>query len=237
MACILHIETSTAVCSAALSKDGEVIASKASYEGPGHAALLGVFVKELLAEGERRGLKPEAVAVSQGPGSYTGLRIGTSLAKGLCFGRGLPLLAVPTLQLLASAALKRPELPADEGLLLCPMIDARRMEVYAALYDRKLQRVRAPQADIVTADTYATFLAEHQVCFFGNGAAKCRPLIATDKAVFLDDLVPLAADMAPLAEAAFAASRFEDTAYFVPFYLKDFQASIPKNPLLNLVKN
>ena len=228
MACILNIETSTSVCSVALAKDGEVLAGRCSFEGPSHAALLGVYVEEALKEAKEKGVKPEAVAVSSGPGSYTGLRIGVSVAKGLCFGFDIPLISVHTLETLAIAALKQKE----EADLYCAMLDARRMEVYAAIYDKSLREVRGTSADIVDAMTYAPFLESSRVCFFGNGAAKCRDVISSSNAVFLGDIHPLAVNMVPLAEEAFAAGKFEDVAYFEPFYLKEFHATIAKNKVL-----
>ncbi|MDR1937501.1 MAG: tRNA (adenosine(37)-N6)-threonylcarbamoyltransferase complex dimerization subunit type 1 TsaB [Tannerellaceae bacterium] len=227
MPCLLHIETSTAVCSVALSVKGEVFFEKASFDGPSHAALLGVYVEEALAVLKREALRADAVAVSSGPGSYTGLRIGVSMAKGLCFGYGIPLVGVPTLEILASKAIRQTSLPEDS--LYCAMLDARRMEVYAALFNRNRELVRATMADVVTADTYAPFLARHTVCFLGNGAAKCKGVIASPRAVFADGVHPLATDMVPVAEELFHSGKFEDTAYFEPFYLKEFMATTAKN--------
>lgn len=231
MACILNLETSTAVCSAALAVDGAVIFEKIAFDGPSHAVLLGVYVEEAIRVMKAKGLKPDAVAVSSGPGSYTGLRIGVSVAKGLCFGYGIPLIGIRTLDILAAAAAARPETaPCDT---YCAMLDARRMEVYAALYDASLSLLRETAAEVVTSDTYAAYLEKGRVCFFGNGAAKCRSVITSPQAFFLDDVYPEAARMAPLSQAAYQAGRFEDTAYFEPFYLKEFQATIAKNKVLN----
>ncbi len=231
MSCILNIETSTSVCSVALSANGEVLFEKSSFEGPSHAALLGVYVEEAIAVVKDKGLKLEAVAVSSGPGSYTGLRIGVSVAKGLCFGYGIPLIGVPTLEVLTVAALKQQQ-HAEKDAFYCAMLDARRMEVYAAIYDADLKEVRTTSADIVDADTYASYLEKGKVCFFGNGAAKCREVIASPNAVFMDDIHPLAVNMIPLSEKAFAEGQFKDVAYFEPFYLKEFQATIAKNKVL-----
>jgi tRNA threonylcarbamoyladenosine biosynthesis protein TsaB len=228
---LIHIETSTAVCSVALSAGEEVVFAKASYDGPSHAALLGVYVEEALAVLRREALTLSAVAVSSGPGSYTGLRIGVSLAKGLCFGSGLPLIAVPTLEILTAQAMGLMPAAVAAGSLWCPMLDARRMEVYAALYDCDRRLVRPPAADIVTADTYASFLLQAaKVYFFGDGAAKCKEVLmsASPQACFIDDVHPLATAMIPLAGEAFRAGRFVDTAYFVPFYLKEFMATQKK---------
>ncbi|GHT32873.1 tRNA (adenosine(37)-N6)-threonylcarbamoyltransferase complex dimerization subunit type 1 TsaB [Bacteroidia bacterium] len=234
MSCLLHIETSTAVCSVALSLDGEIIFEKSSFEGSSHAALLGVYAEEALAVLKRKSILLDAVAVSSGPGSYTGLRIGVSLAKGLCFGFNIPLISVPTLELLASRAIRFCRDVACNTSTYCAMLDARRMEVYAAIYDADLQLVRSAAADIVTPDTYAPYLEAGKVYFFGNGAAKCKTVITSPNAAFIDDVYPLAADMAPIAEARFRAGKFEDVAYFEPFYLKEFQATIAKNKVLPL---
>ncbi|MDL2221343.1 tRNA (adenosine(37)-N6)-threonylcarbamoyltransferase complex dimerization subunit type 1 TsaB [Parabacteroides sp. OttesenSCG-928-N08] len=232
MPCILHIETSTTVCSVALSLDGEVRFRKESLEGMSHAALLGVFAEEAMQAAKGEGLQPDAVAVSSGPGSYTGLRIGVSFAKGLCFGQGLPLIAVPTLELLAHTALQRHI--ADSGALYCAMLDARRMEVYSALYDALLHPVRDTVAEIITEESYRELLKTSEVCFFGNGAAKCKALIDSPNALFVEDIVPLANNMVALAERRFAEGAFEDVAYFEPFYLKEFQATVAKNKVLGV---
>lgn len=231
MACILNIETSTPVCSVALSADGEILFEKISFEGPSHAVLVGVYIEEALRVTREKDLRLDAVAVSSGPGSYTGLRIGVSVAKGLCFGYGVPLIAIPTLDILASAAIRRSKGASD--CLYCAMLDARRMEVYAALYRWDLETVRETAADIVTADTYASYLGKGKVCFFGNGAAKCKTVIQSSNALFLSDIHPLAVEMAPLVDRAYKAGRFENVAYFEPFYLKEFQATIAKNKVLN----
>ncbi|MDR1646008.1 MAG: tRNA (adenosine(37)-N6)-threonylcarbamoyltransferase complex dimerization subunit type 1 TsaB [Tannerellaceae bacterium] len=228
MSYLLCIETSTAVCSVALSVKEEVCFERVSFDGPSHAALLGVFVEEALEWLRREASALVAVAVSSGPGSYTGLRIGVSLAKGLCLGYGIPLVSVPTLELLASAVIRRAPAP---GALYCPMLDARRMEVYAAVFDSACQPVRPVAADIVTPATYASLLASHTVCFFGDGAAKCKDVITSPRALFVDDVHPLARDMAPLAAKLFRAGKFEDTAYFEPFYLKEFMPTTARNKI------
>lgn len=230
MSCILHIETSTKVCSVAVTEDGAVLFEKTDQAGPSHAVQLGVFVDEALSYVDNHGIPFDAVAVSCGPGSYTGLRIGVSMAKGICYARNLKLIAVPTLELLCvPVLLHHEELPEDA--LLCPMIDARRMEVYAAVYNRALQAVRAIGADIVDASSYHDLLEAHPVYFFGDGAEKCKTQIVHPNAHFLSSILPLAKNMGPLAEKVFALGRFEDVAYFEPFYLKEFVASQPKKLL------
>lgn len=230
MACILHIETSTPVCSVAVSDNSRVVYQKAAFDGPSHAALLGVFVDEALKTLKGESLKLDAVAVSSGPGSYTGLRIGVSVAKGLCFGYSIPLIAVPTLDLLASTVIRQST--DSTGYLYCPMLDARRMEVYAAIYAADFKVVRETMADIVTPETYSSYLASHKVCFFGSGAEKCKAVITSSNALFIDRIDPLAVNMIPLAEEAFEAKKFEDSAYFEPFYLKEYQATVGKNKVL-----
>ena len=229
MACILNIETSTDVCSVAVSENGACIFDEEDHSGPNHAVKLGVFVDEALSFTDNHAIPFDAVAVSCGPGSYTGLRIGVSMAKGICYARDLKLIAVPTLELLCVPVLLR-EL-VEEGALLCPMIDARRMEVYAAVYDRALHEVRPVGADIVEADTYKEFLDEHPVYFFGNGAAKCKEVIKHPNAHFIDHIVPLARHMMPLAEKHYHKGMFEDVAYYVPDYGKEYEAKLPKKLL------
>ena len=231
MACILHIETSTNVCSVAVSEDGQCIFEQSAHGDKGAGAeQLGTMVDEALSFTDNHAIPFDAVSVSCGPGSYTGLRIGISMAKGICYGRDLKLLAVPTLELLCVPVLLRhPEL--EENALLCPMIDARRMEVYSALYDRSLKTVREVKADVVDTDTYRQWLDECPVYFFGNGAQKCMETIQHPNAHLIEGIEPLAKWMQPLAEKRFLNDQFEDVAYFVPFYLKDFVAIKPK-PLL-----
>ncbi len=229
MSSILHIETSTSVCSVAVSSDGACVFERTDRSGPNHAVQLGVFVDEALSFVDNRLLPLDAVAVSGGPGSYTGLRIGVSMAKGICYGRSLPLIAIPTLELMAVPLLLGEQIA--EGERLCPMLDARRMEVYAAIYDRSLTPVREIGADVVDADTYLDYLEQGPVCFFGNGAEKCKTVITHPNARFIDGIEPLARWMFPLAERRLHEGRTEDVAYYVPFYLKDFVAKTPKKLL------
>ena len=227
MSCILHIETSTSVCSVAVSEDSQVIFQQEDASGPNHAERLGSMVDEALSFTDNHAIPFDAVAVSCGPGSYTGLRIGVSMAKGICYGRNLKLIAVPTLELLCVPVLLR-EVVAEENALLCPMIDARRMEVYAGLYDRALKPVRPVGADIVDADTYKEWLDERPVYFLGNGAAKCMEAVNHPNAHLIENIVPLAKWMQPLAERRLMNDMTEDVAYFEPFYLKDYVAKMPK---------
>lgn len=243
MACILHIETSTNVCSVAVSEDSHVIFQQEKHgEHAAGAEHLGTMIDEALSFTDNHAIPFDAVSVSSGPGSYTGLRIGVSMAKGLCCGRDLRLIAVPTLELLCVPVLLRELIPSltpqhpsptthHPEPLLCPMLDARRMEVYAALYDRSLKTVREVSADVVTAETYKEYLDERPVYFFGPGAKKCMEVIQHPNAHYIDGIEPLAKWMQPLAERRFLQEQFEDVAYFVPLYLKDFVA-IKSKPLL-----
>lgn len=230
MSCILHIETSTKVCSVALSQDGVCLAEEADYGGPSHAQVLAGYVAEMVSFADSHAIPVDAVAVSMGPGSYTGLRIGVSEAKGIAYGRGARLLAVPTLKLLTvPLLLGREELPEDA--LLCPMIDARRMEVYCAVFDRALREVQPTHNVVVEAHTFDRWLADRPVYFVGDGADKCAELISHPNARFVTGKVPLAKNMIPLAEMAMAKGEFQDVAYFEPFYLKDFVTTKSKKLL------
>lgn len=230
MSVILNIETSTSVCSVAVSLGSETVFDKVEFKGPSHASLLGVFVSEAMSFVKSKGLKLDAVAVSCGPGSYTGLRIGVSEAKGLCYGLSVPLIAVHTPLVMASGLLQKVQI--DKDILLCPMIDARRMEVYSALYDSNLNKVRDIQADIIDEHSYDQYLQKHKVLFFGDGANKCRETLIDRNAIFIDDVFPLASNMVALANRAFDKSDFVDVAYFEPFYLKEFVATTPKKKVL-----
>ena len=220
---ILLIETATRVCSVALSVDGHVVALRECAEPDAHSTRLPLFVKEL-TDGQR----PDAVCVSAGPGSYTGLRIGVSSAKGLCYGYGIPLLSVPTL--LSMAAHYYMQHPEYKGLV-CPMIDARRMECYTMLVDSQLNVLRDTHADVFEESedsplaTFRSQLDRGEVVFIGDGAAKTRPLLGSHPNARYDESFTVsAAGMAQLAEQHFAAGQVEDVAYFEPFYLKDFVA-------------
>lgn len=227
MSCILHIDTSTSVCSVAVSQDGTCLFNKEDHSDPNHSITLGIFIDEALALVDSQGIMLDAVSVSGGPGSYTGLRIGVSMAKGICYGRDLKLISVPTLELLCVPVLLNHD-EIEDNALLCPMLDARRMEVYAALFDRALKPIRETQADVVDENTYKQWLDERPVYFFGNGAAKCMEQINHPNARLIEDIEPLAKWMLPLAEKRMIQERFEDVAYYTPFYLKDFVAKEAK---------
>lgn len=229
---ILHIEASTEVCSVALSQDGHVFFERVNRDARSHAKVLAPFVEEALQNADSQGARINAVALSCGPGSYTSLRIASSTAKGVCYGREIPLIAIPTTAVMSVPVLFRDDLP--ENALLCPMIDARRNEVYATVYDRALNVVKETHAEVVTEESYLELLDKQPVYFFGNGAAKCKETITHPNAHFLDaHKEPLAKNMMPLAERAWFDERFEEIAYFEPFYLKNFIAAKPKDLLRN----
>lgn len=218
------------MCSVAVAQDNHVIFHKEDFEGPSHNVQCGLFVNEALSFAESHAIPLDAVAVSEGPGSYTGLRIGVSMAKGVAYGRNIPLISIPTLQLMCvPVLLYHEEIPEDS--LLVPMIDARRMEVYSAIYDRSLKVIRDIQPDIVDADTYAGYLEHGPMVFFGNGSDKCKEIIRHPNAIFINDIHPLARNTGPLAEQRLRRNEIASTAYFEPFYLKEFQATKPKNLL------
>lgn len=230
MSVILHIETSTDVCSVALSKDGKSIYSEIETKGPSHAVQLGVFVDKAMTCLSQQALTLDAVSVSGGPGSYTGLRIGVSMAKGICYALSIPLISIPTLKVLAQQSLDLlpRELAESEDLVLCPMLDARRMEVYTAAYDKHLNEMTPVQALVVDENSFSEWPQNKQLCLMGNGADKVYSVLKRDGLTWQKDLYPRAVDMITLAERAYAEKHFEDTAYYEPFYLKEFQATIPK---------
>ena len=230
MSCILNIETSTNVCSVALSQDGVCLYEDVNMEGPSHAQVLAGYVKNAVSFADSHAIPIDAIAISKGPVSYTGLRIGVSEAKGVAYGRDAKLLSVPTPKLLTvPILLGHEELPEDA--LLCPMIDARRMEVYCALYDRALNEVVQTQALVIDSDSFKEYLDKQPIYFMGNGADKCVETIQHPNAHFIKNIVPRAKNMIPLAEMAMAKEQFEDVAYFEPFYLKEFVATKSKKLL------
>jgi len=225
MALILSIETSTSSCSAALHKDGKTIAGRELHEPHLAASRLAVLIDEIIGE---VGIEPgevQAVAVSAGPGSYTGLRIGVATAKGFCYAMDIPIIAVNSLVLLAEQARGN----ASSGELLCPMIDARRMEVYSMLLDTNLKEVDPVAARIIDETSYKDWLSKKRVHFFGTGSDKCREALRHPNANFISGIVPSALAMGRLAESRFNAKQFEDTATFEPLYLKDFLIRKPKS--------
>lgn len=222
---ILNIETSTTCCSAAITIDGKPVASVEQLANANHASQLPVFIQQLLHEANANDWHLDAVALSQGPGSYTGLRIGASTAKGICYGLNIPLIPVDTLQVLCASV---PSGVLPDNALLCPMLDARRMEVYTALYQQQgtqLSTISEVQAMIIDADAFAQTLAQQPVYFFGNGAAKCQSVITHPNAHFVDNVVPQAQCMGRLAEMQHNSLDVKQMAYYEPFYLKEFVAA------------
>ena len=219
MALILCLETATTNCSVALSKDGSVIAIREdSDNGYSHAEKLHVFIQEVLDETNLEIGSLNAVAVSKGPGSYTGLRIGVSAAKGLCYAAELPLISIPTLDALACQVQK------DHVDYIIPMLDARRMEVYSKVLDQDYKEIEPTSAVIIEDDSYREYLDSSSNVFLGSGAQKLRDKFPDSPAIFETSLLPSAREMAELAENKYRESLFEDVAYFEPYYLKDFIA-------------
>ena len=234
MAVILNIETSTEVCSVALTSEGQVLDHSENYEGQTHATMLSQYVQQALQYARTREVPIDAIAVSIGPGSYTGLRIGLSEAKGLAFGLSVPLIGVNTLQLLTVSAMFNHFIDEDK-LLYVPMIDARRMEVYTAAYTPALEPVLEPQAMILDEHSFESLLDEgYTLVAMGNGSDKAREVLKHDHMRFIAGIKPVALEMMALAEKAFREQQFIDVAYSTPLYLKEFQATKPKNPVLNL---
>jgi len=236
MAYILHLESSTSICSVALAQDGKLIDLMESNEGQNHARLLGVFAQDILQKNGITATQLAAVAVSEGPGSYTGLRIGVSLAKGLCYMNQIPLIAVSPLQSMAAQVIDRKNelgLELDDQSLLVPMIDARRMEVYTATYSTQNQLINDVSSVIVDADSFSEELTNKKLIIFGNGAEKCLPVLTHANATILSGIQTSAQFMCGLAWEAYRNKQFANLAYFEPFYLKDFIAGKPRKNILN----
>ncbi|KAA5827809.1 tRNA (adenosine(37)-N6)-threonylcarbamoyltransferase complex dimerization subunit type 1 TsaB [Algibacter amylolyticus] len=222
MSLILNLETATTNCSVSLSKDGKTIVLKEDNDKSySHAERLHVYIDAVLKEANITSNDLDAIAVSKGPGSYTGLRIGVSAAKGLCFALNKPLIAIPTLDALAH------QIKMEKGIVVS-MLDARRMEVYSAIYDSDFKQIRETQAEILDETSFKNYLEQGKVYFIGNGVEKTKTLINHPNAIFVDDKLPSANDMSALAFKKYKENNFEDVAYFEPYYLKDFVALKPK---------
>ncbi len=233
MSLILNLDTATSVCSVALAREDQVLAQRMNTEGRNHAALLTIYIDEVMKEAGVEPTDLDAIAVSQGPGSYTGLRIGVSTAKGMAYALSVPFLAAGTLEIMAAGYLAmNPAIKEEGNTLLCPMIDARRMEVYSALYTTDLEPFREVQANIIDENSFRETLSGHRIIFFGDGAEKCEVLLQHKNAVTDHNYLISAVHMVPLTLAKFRSKTFEDVAYFEPFYLKDFIATIPKNKII-----
>jgi tRNA threonylcarbamoyladenosine biosynthesis protein TsaB len=232
---LLCIETSTEICSVAIAENGQVIDFCEDLTGQNHSRLLTVYIDELLKRNSLTVSSFDAVAVGKGPGSYTGLRIGASVAKGLCYGAGIPLIAICPLEAMADAVIQRQkELGSDDisSSHFMPMIDARRMEVYTGLWAVNGQEELSVHARIIDETTQEELVNEGKIYFFGNGAQKCCNLLPSERFVFVDGIIASAKNMARLAEQAFADKHVEDVAYFEPHYLKEFLAVVGKNKVL-----
>ena len=228
MALILNIETSETICSVALAKENKLIAIKESSEERSHAKLVTIFIEEIFNELEYSIQDLDAIAVAKGPGSYTGLRIGVSTAKGLCYGLDIPLISVGTLEALANATINTNRYNNHK---FCAMIDARRMEVYSAIYNADLSIVKDVSADILTPESYSSYLENSKIVFVGSGSAKFSEILNNENAVFDDKIVPSAKNMIEISFKKYKNKEFEDVAYFEPYYLKDFIAIKPKNKI------
>lgn len=219
---ILNIETATTNCSVSISKDGDTIVLKEDNDKSySHAERLHVYIDEALKEAGINATDLKAIAISKGPGSYTGLRIGVSTAKGLCFALDKPLIAVPTLSALAN------QVELESGVVVA-MLDARRMEVYSAIYDSNYNEIRETQAQILDENAFAEYLQNGKVYFVGNGVEKTKALLSHPNAIFIEDKLPSANEMSVLSFKKYENNNFEDVAYFEPYYLKDFVALKPK---------
>jgi tRNA threonylcarbamoyladenosine biosynthesis protein TsaB len=236
MSLILCLETATKACSVSLGQNGNVLALKESLdERYSHSENLTLYIEEVCSEGVHSDKQAnvrlqdvDAIAVSKGPGSFTGLRIGVSTAKGLCYALDKPLIAINTLEAMAAGAIQKILTPKSLiPTLFCPMIDARRMEVYCAVYDEHLNEIKKTSAEIIEVGSFSDLLTKNKIYFFGDGAAKCRSKISHPNAVFVDGINPSAKCMISLAEKKFSEKKFEDVAYFEPFYLKDFVDTTP----------
>lgn len=224
MAFILSIETSTKVCSVALHSKGVLVSFSQYFLEKSHSSILTPLIDETIKHSGINMSDLSAIAISEGPGSYTGLRIGTSTAKGLCFGLDIPLIAVSTLISMAHGVRK---ININQALL-CPMLDARRMEVYCLIADNELRILQNVAPEIIDEESFQNLLSDNSVIFFGDGSAKCKSVIDSNQAIFLDDIHPSAREIGDLAWLKYQQNDFVDLASFEPFYLKAFRAGKPK---------
>lgn len=231
MAYILQIDSSHSVCSVSLAKDGQLFSHKETHEPNAHSRLLSVFVDEMLRENRVEAQELSAVAISQGPGSYTGLRIGASFAKGLCFGLNIPFIAIDTLEAMAHWFSASAQSTIDETDTICPMIDARRMEVYTEILSSSLEIITPATAKIIDDESFKEELSSGKVHFFGNGADKCSSVITNTNAHFHPDFQHSSRGMTSLVWQKYTQKEFSDIAYFEPFYLKDFVATVSKKSI------
>jgi tRNA threonylcarbamoyladenosine biosynthesis protein TsaB len=238
MSLILQIETATTSCSVALAADGKVLGFKQVNERNKHAEVLTVFTEELVTGKGYTYQDLDAIAVSCGPGSYTGLRIGVSTAKGLCFALDKPLIAIETLEAMAYGVINDANINIADGTLLCPMIDARRMEVYCAVFDLSGNKIKPTAAEIIDENSFVDLLKNNKIIFFGDGADKCEATLgANPNALFINNFENSATYLTQKAAEKFNNKDFEDVAYFEPYYLKDFIAGVGKQSQESRVKN
>lgn len=229
MSQILQIETATTVCSVALAIDGDVTAYKQIDQRNIHAEVITLYIEELISTAGLKYTDLDAIAISCGPGSYTGLRIGVSTAKGLCYALDKPLIAIDTLEAMANGVIADKSLSIDDETLLCPMIDARRMEVYTALFDSSGNKIKTTTAEIIDEQSFSEYLGTKKILFFGDGAEKCQAVLGSNpNAQFLNGFTNSAMHLTKKAADKFANNEFEDVAYFEPFYLKDFLVTSKK---------
>ena len=231
MSLILNIDTTTNICSVALSQYGKLVDLEETTDDRNHSEVLTLFIEKIFNDNKITAQDLSAVAISEGPGSYTGLRIGTSVAKGLCYANDIPLISVDTLQSLAFGAKDNIN---DNKNLICPMIDARRMEVYFSFFDNDLKKLTKTESIVIEDNTFVDKLKNGKIFFCGNGSSKCKDFINSDNAIFIDNILTSAKNMTELSYKKFINNNFEDVAYFTPFYLKSFVAIKSKKNLLGL---
>lgn len=227
MALILSIETSSVICSVALHNKGKLVDYAEDTTPNSHSAVLTILIEKLLAKQQIEIKNLDAIALSIGPGSYTGLRIGASVAKGIAFGADIPIVAVSTLKIIAYSAMES-NISIEKNALICPMIDARRMEVYSALYSQNLEIIKEIKPEIIDEHSYKDILKDNKIYFCGNGAEKCKEIINNENSFFIDDIFASAKMMGDLAYKKFQNNEFENVAYFEPFYLKNAVVTKPK---------
>jgi tRNA threonylcarbamoyladenosine biosynthesis protein TsaB len=229
MALILSLETATSVCSAALHDNGKLIASSEHNIPQSTASVLAVLIDDIIKQASIQPSQLNAVAVSAGPGSYTGLRIGVATAKGFCYALNIPLIAINTLELLTYQVASQDSL--SNNVLLCPMLDARRMEVYTLLAGTDLKVIESTEAKVIDELSYQSWLEKNKILFFGNGSDKCKEMIRHENAVFIPGVIPSAAKLGKMAFEKFNSNQFEDLAAYEPYYLKDFMVKKPKSAI------
>ncbi len=227
MANILCIETATEICSVALLQDDKIIALQENHDGNSHASQITLLIDAVMKDANIEFKNLDAIAVSKGPGSYTGLRVGVSTAKGLCYALDIPLIAINTLESLSHEYINLSTIDHQVSTFFCAMLDARRMEVYCAVFDEQMNSIKKTEAKIIDENSFADLLETSTIYFFGNGSSKCKNSITHKNAIFIDDIKCSAANMNGIAQKLFSEKKFEDVAYFEPFYLKDFVGTVP----------